>query len=253
MVFTYALLSVFAVSLASFVGVFTLLLTPRFLSRIVFVLVSFSVGVLFGDVFIHIIPEVFEVISATSASVLIFTGFISFFVLEKFVHWRHTHSVDAEDCDDHEGAHHTALRSVILTADGFHNFIDGIIITSSYMVSVPLGIATTLAVLLHELPQEIGDFGILLHSGLSRVKALLFNFISALCAFLGIFVAYALQNSLVDFSTLCLAFAAGGFIYIAGSDLVPELHKTSNIKHSLVQLFAIVLGFALMFLLSFFE
>ena len=253
MVFIYALISVLVVSLASFVGALTLLLSTRFLSRIVFLLVSFSVGVLFGDVFIHIIPEVFESESTTLISILIFVGFVFFFILEKFIHWRHVHSVGEDDCEDHEQGQHKVLRSMVLTADGFHNFIDGVIITSSYMVSIPVGIATTLAVLLHELPQEIGDFGILIHSGLGKLKALFYNFLSALGAFGGVFVAYLLQGSVENFATLSLAFAAGGFIYIAGSDLVPELHKTRNVKHSLVQLGAIILGFFLMFVLTFFE
>lgn len=253
MVFIASLASVGVVSAISLIGLCLFLFSARFVSRIVFFLVSFSVGVLFGDVFIHIIPEVFESIDSTTASISILAGILGFFVLEKFVHWHHSHNAEDEDCLDHTDVHHKALRSVVLVGDGLHNFIDGMIITASYIVSVPLGLATTLAVIFHEIPQEISDFGVLIHSGLTKWRAVMFNFLSALTAVLGVFVALALKDSIGDFSSVVLAFAGGGFVYIAGSDLVPELHKTKTPGASLVQLCAILLGFVLMFALTFLE
>lgn len=253
MAFILSFISVLLVSAISLIGLSIFFFSGKFISRIVFFLVSFSVGVLFGDVFIHIIPEVFEDLNATHASISILAGILGFFILEKFIHWHHSHKADEEDCLDHGDINHKALRSVVLVGDGLHNFLDGLIIAASYMVSLPLGIATTLAVIFHEIPQEIGDFGILVHSGLSKIRAVMFNLLSALSAVVGVFVAFILNGSVGEFSLIILAFAGGGFVYIAGSDLVPELHKTKNISASLVQLCAIVLGFLLMFGLTFLE
>lgn len=252
MVFALSLISVLVVSAISLVGIFIIWLSERFISKIVFFLVSLSVGVLFGDVFIHIVPEVFETVSPEKASLAILFGIIGFFILEKFVHWHHSHKTD-DDCEDHSSDGHKVLRSIVLVGDGIHNLIDGIIITASYIVSFPLGIATTLAVIFHEIPQEIGNFGVLVHSGLSKWRALFFNFLSALTSVFGVIFTFALQGSLEQFSALALAFAGGGFIYIAGSDLVPELHKVKSPKASLIQLFAISLGVALMYFLVFLE
>lgn len=253
MTFVLSLISVLAVSAISFVGIFIIWLSDRFISKIVFFLVSLSVGVLFGDVFIHIVPEVFEELDPSRASLMILFGILGFFALEKFVHWHHSHKTETEDCSDHSEEGHKVLRSVILLGDALHNAIDGIIISSAYLVSFPLGIATTLAVIFHEIPQEMGHFGVLIHSGFSKWKALFYNFLSALTAVFGMIIPFVISNSLEQFSLFALAFAGGGFIYIAGSDLVPELHKTKSVKASLVQLLAISLGVALMFSLVFLE
>ncbi len=252
MAILYSLISVLIVSLISLVGVLTLVFSTRFLSRIVFVLVSLSVGVLFGDVFIHIIPEVFTVLDPQVASFLILAGILMFFVFEKFLHWRHSHG-ESDECHHHPEVQHQTLRSMVIFGDGIHNLIDGMLITASYMISIPVGVATTLAVIFHEIPQEVGNFGVLVHSGLSRGKALFYNFLSALSAFVGVGIAFLLSGSVDNFANIMLAFTAGGFIYIAGSDLVPELHKFPSFKHSLIQFVAIILGVFLMFSLVFFE
>jgi zinc and cadmium transporter len=247
----YALGSVLLVSLISLAGIFTLSMRERALRAVLFVLVSLSVGALFGDVFIHLLPEAFEKSSSfTTTSFLVLLGILLFFSLEKFLHWRHRH----DDRDD-IGAeavfkrHVRPLGHMILASDGLHNFIDGLIIGASYLVSIEIGIATTLAIALHEIPQEIGDFGILLHSGLSKAKALLFNFISALAAVVGSLIALIAGAVAEGLVLAIIPIAAGSFIYIAGSDLVPELHKTAGTKKSIVQLIAIVIGIGLMFLL----
>lgn len=250
----YSGISVLIVSFISFVGIFFLSINDKILKNIIFVLVSFSVGALFGDAFVHLIPEAFESgISFPAISAFILLGIIIFFVLEKFIHWRHSHIEAGEVCENHECESHKEENQIrpagymILLSDTAHNFLDGIIIAASYMVSIEVGITTTIAVILHEIPQEIGQFGLLMHYGFSKFKALLFNFYSALSAVLGAVVALLLGAKIDGFTPFIISIAAGGFIYIAGSDLVPEIHKTSDPKKSTIQFISILGGIALMF------
>ena len=249
----YSGISVIIISLISFVGLFFISVNEKILKGIIFILVSFSVGALFGDAFVHLIPEAFESgISASVISAFILLGIIIFFVLEKFIHWRHSHTEADEVCEAHSEFHNKEMQIkpagyMILLSDTAHNFLDGIIIAASYMVSVEVGITTTIAVILHEIPQEIGQFGLLLHYGFSKFKALLFNFYSALSAILGAIVALLLGAKIDGFTPFIISIAAGGFIYIAGSDLVPEIHKTSDPKKSVIQFISILGGIALMF------
>jgi len=257
----YSLIAVLSVSVISLVGIFFLSLNKNILDRIIFFLVSLSVGVLLGDVFLHILPEALS--SAKSEMVLavsVFLGVLVFFVLEKFFRWHHAHSVDENHCDDchveeknsESDTDNSEIGKMVIFGDGIHNLIDGVVITAAFFTNIPLGIATTIAVLFHEIPQEISDFAILLHSGYSRAKALIFNFSSALVSLLGIVVVFFAKD--VDgFLVLANAFTAGAFIYIAASDLVPELHKTTEVKKSVVQFLGIVLGFVIMVLFVFFE
>lgn len=234
-VYLYTFLSVVAVSLVSFTGLFIISLREDILRKYTFILLSVAVGALLGDAFIHLIPESLEeAANPTLAALLIVGGIFFFFVLEKFLHWHH----HGEDTDQ---AVHPVGKLVILS-DGVHNFIDGIIIAASFMVSIPLGIATTLAVILHEIPQEVGDFSVLLHAGYSKTKALWLNFLSALAALLGSFLFFLLGTWLESSLPYLLAVAAGGFIYIAIADLIPELHKTKNTTHSFYQLLAVIVG-----------
>lgn len=242
-VWTYSLGSVLLVSLISLVGLFTFLMKERTLEKVLLFLVSFSAGALFGDAFIHLLPEAVEAQGfSMSVSIGLLGGIIMFFILEKFIHWRHCHIPTSE-----HHPHPVALMNLI--GDGVHNFIDGLVIGASYMASIPVGIATTLAVVLHEIPQEIGDFGVLLHAGYSKKKALFFNFMSALVSVLGVAVVLAFGTKGADLSTYLVPFAAGGFIYIAGSDLIPELHKETNPAKSAVQLIAFIAGIVIMVLL----
>lgn len=259
-IWIWSLLSVLVVSLVSFVGVFGLGLKESLVRRSIFFLVALSVGALFGDALLHIIPEIFsggdpeDWLSGTSTKFApfgIFIGIMIFFTLEKVLHWHHVHnaeeihSPDASNVDCYE-RHIKPIGPMVLVADGMHNLIDGVIIGVSYMVSIEVGIATTIAVILHEIPQEIADFGVLLHAGYSKLQALWYNFLSALLAFVGLIIALVIGNSAQVFTPMALAIAAGGFIYIAGSDLVPELHKTRNLRESVLQFVAILLGFGLM-------
>ena len=244
-VWIYSLVSVFIVSLISFVGVLTLSIKADKLKKILLYMVSFSAGALFGDVFIHLLPEAVEEVGfGLNISIYIMFGIGLSFIIEKFIHWRHCHIHDSK-----EHIHPFAMMN--LYGDAVHNFIDGMIIAASYLVSVPVGIATTLAVILHEIPTEIGDFGVLLHGGFSKGKALFYNFVTALTAVVGAVVSLLISSYVENITIFLIPFAAGSFIYIAGSDLIPELHKEVEVKKSLMQFVAIVLGVLVMFLLLF--
>ena len=232
--------SVLLISLISFVGAITLILGKTLLHKSIFILVSLAVGALLGDVFIHIIPEAYEEIgNSTLVSLAIIFGILLFFILEKVLHWHHHTTEHAEE-------HEHPIGRLMLVSDGVHNFIDGLIIAAGYMVSIEVGIATTIAVILHEIPQEIGNFGVLLHAGYTKTKALWFNFLSALTAIAGAVVALLLGSVTQAFALWLLPIAAGGFIYVALSDLIPELHKSKRAGQGIVQVIAIIIGVAAM-------
>lgn len=239
-VWLYTISSVVAVSLISLIGVFTLAINRDRLRKIIVFLVSFAAGALFGDAILHLLPESFEQIeSSFVVSLLVLSGIIFFFVLEKFIHWRHCHVIGSE-----KHLHPVVFTNII--GDLAHNFIDGILIAGSFLVSVPLGVATSIAVILHEIPQEIGDFGVLLYGGLTVRKALFFNFLSATTAILGAVLALVLGAYVQEKIVYLLPMAAGGFLYIAGSDLIPELKHETKIAASVGQLLAIILGIGVM-------
>lgn len=243
----YTILSVLIVSLISFIGVFTLSISTKKLNKILLYFVSFAAGALLGDVFIHLIPELIEEnIFTLKTSFFILGGILLFFVIEKIVHWQHCHIPQ-------NGGHSHPFVVTNLIGDGVHNFLDGLIIGASYLVNIPVGIATTVAVIFHEIPQEIGDFGVLLHGGFSKFKALLFNFLTALTAIVGGGIAVLASNIVPSITDYIIPIAIGGFIYIAGSDLIPELHKNFQIKNSIIQIIALVLGIVVMALLLFLE
>lgn len=240
----YTLLSVLIVSLMSFVGVLVLSLRADKLKKFLIYLIAFSAGALIGDTFIHLLPEVIEKSGSLTlaASLSVLGGFVIFFAIEKFVHWQHCHMPITK-----EHVHSFAYMNLI--GDGLHNLIDGMIIAASYMINIPVGIATTLAVALHEIPQEIGDFGVLLHGGFSKGKSLLLNFASALMAVLGAIITLVVGASIQDLENYLVPIAAGGFLYIAGSDLIPELHKESEFLRSFWQLVFFIAGISIMLLL----
>lgn len=258
MILTWIFGSILLVGVVSLIGVLALSLKEALLHRLLFLLVPLAAGALIGDSLFHLLPESFEESSnSISVSIAIIAGVLTFFVLEKFLHWHHAHHGKEEEHTGHDCIDHANkprhLAPLVITADAVHNFIDGVIIAGSFIVSIPLGIATTIAVLLHEIPQEIADFGLLLHSGLSKTKALLFNFLSALTAFLGAGLALALSGAVEQFSILALAFTGGSFLYIAIADIVPELHKERRLLYGILQFLALVAGIALMALLLLLE
>ncbi len=243
----YAIISVLAISFVSLVGVFTLSLKEHILRKYIFVFVSLAIGALLGDAFIHLIPEAFEAINPPLIpSLLIIGGILLFFFLEKYLHWHHH-----EPNHEHKHTHH--IGKMILISDGLHNVIDGIIIGMSYLVSIELGIATTIAVILHEIPQEIGDFAVLIHAGYTKKKALFLNFISALSAIVGVGIALILGEFASTLSTWFLPVAAGGFIYIAMADLIPELQRSGKTSSLFSQVLAITIGILAMISLLFLE
>lgn len=245
--YLYAFISVIMVSLVSLIGVFSLSFKEEILRKYINFFISLAIGALLGDAFIHIIPEAFNgKLGVTLPSILIIAGILLFFVIEKFVHWHH-HGEDKEEKHIHP------VGKLILFTDGFHNLIDGAIIGASFLVSIPIGIATTLAVILHEIPQEIGDFAVLIHAGYTKKRALWLNFISALASVLGLMVVFVFGNIIENAALWFIPIAAGGFIYIAVADLIPELHKTKEVKYSLIQLGIIMLGILSMIVLTLLE
>jgi zinc and cadmium transporter len=240
------LISVAVVSLASLAGVVTFVLGAGPLRRIVFWLVSFAAGTLLGGVFLHLLPEAVERDGMSmTVSLSICGGILLFFLLEKFLAWRHCHLPST-----HEHPHR--LSTMNLVGDGLHNLLDGLIIGAAYVADFKLGLATTVAVLLHEIPQEIADMGVLLYSGMSRRKAILFNGLTACAAFVGAIVAVALGPALGDhLREVLLPLTAGAFIYIAGSDLIPELHKETSTPAAMGQFVLFAGGLALMLGLRF--
>lgn len=233
-----AVMAVGVVSLLSLIGIFAISLRKTTLDRILFFLLSFSAGSILGVAFLDLLPEAIELFGIQNISAMIFyvtLGFLSFFFLERFVYWfhGHFHGYDAEDV--HEKI--TVKRFVYLNliGDSIHNLVDGMIIAGSFLISTTMGIASTIAVIFHELPQEIGDFGVLVYGGLSRQKALFFNFLSALMAFLGIFIVYYLSANIGNFVGVLIAIGAGGFTYLAASELIPEIQKEEDFRRSIFQ------------------
>lgn len=253
--FGYALVSVLAVSFISLVGVFTLALNQKWLRRVLVLMVAFAAGAMFGDALIHLLPEAVEELGfSLEVSFAVLAGIIVMFIVEKIIHWQHHHSAGEPGPHIHHA--HTHVHSqkepyawVNLIGDGFHNFIDGLVIGAAYLVSVPVGIATTLAVVFHEIPQEIGDFGVLLHGGFSTKEALSLNLVTAGSAIAGVLLVFVLGNWISSLTVWLIPFAAGVFLYIAGSGLIPELHKEVEWKKSAVQLVCFVLGIGVMVLL----
>jgi len=233
MVLFYILTAVAVVSLVSLIGAITLVLRKRFLDKLKLILISLAAGVFIGNSFFHLLPEALK----SGAVILQYTtfGIIAFFLLERFFYWRHCHN---GKCDIH------TFTYMSLFGDGLHNFIDGLIISTSFIASIPLGVITTIAVIFHEIPQEISDFSVLISGGFTRGKALFYNFLSSLTSIAGALFGYFFVPG--GFVNLLIAFTAGGFIYIATSDLIPELHKETDIKKSILQLVIFIIGILLM-------
>lgn len=237
MVLAWILTSTFIVSLISFVGIFTLAVKEALLQKILFCLIGFSAGALIGGAFLHLLPEALEKTNSEAVFYYLILGIILFFLMERYFYWRHCHE---GVCDIH------AFTYLNLIGDGLHNFMDGMVIAASFIISVKLGIITTIAVILHEIPQEFGDFGVLIYGGFTKQRALLFNFISALMAMLGAVVGYLISDFAQGFSTFILPLTSGGFIYIAASDLIPQIHKEINLRRSTLAFIAFLSGITFM-------
>lgn len=232
------------VSLISLIGVLTLALREKYLGKILLTLVSLASGALMGGAFIHLLPEAIEKTDSRSVFFWVLVAFVVFFVVEKFFQWRHCHE---EHCEVHSFGYMT------LIGDGLHNFIDGLIIAAAFVENIGLGFVVTAVVVLHEVPQEIGDFGTLLYAGFKKKKALLVNFLSAVTAVAGGVIGYFLASASENFINILIPFAAGGFIYIAATDLLPEIRKTNKVKESIGTLVMFVLGIFIVYLMKFLD
>lgn len=246
-VWTYTLVSVFAISAISAVGLITLAVARRTLDRGLLILIAFAAGALLGDTFLHLIPEIAESERGFDlwASFGVLGGLVSFFTLEKILHWHHAH-IPRE-----EVLHPVAITNLI--GDGLHNFVDGAIVAGAFLVSTKVGIATAIAVALHEIPQEIGDFGILVHAGVKVRRALFLNLLSALTAVVGAVLTLLVSLNVSGVESFLIPITAGGFIYIASTDLIPELHKEPEGTKSLLMLAGLLAGVAIMASLLAFE
>lgn len=244
-IWSYTLISVLVVSLISFVGALALVARSERFRHWLIYLISFAAGALLGDVFLHILPEMAERGFDAKDGFYILIGIFVFFALERLVWWHHSHSEHSEE-----------IHSVVYltqVGDTLHNFMDGIIIATSYFVSIPVGIATTFAVIFHEIPEEIGNFAVLIHGGWSARKALFYNFLSALSAVAGALVVLVFAQKSSDVPSWMVSLAASSFIYIAMSDLIPEIHNKTHNKKSFQLMAAFVLGVLAMGALLFLE
>lgn len=237
--FIWAVGTSVAVSLISLIGIFSLLFKQKRLENLLILLIGFSAGGLIGGAFLHLLPEALEQASSRTVFPYLILGFIAFFVLERYLHWRHCHQ---GTCRIHP------FTYLNLIGDGVHNFTDGLVIGASFMVSREFGLITALVIVLHEIPQEIGDFGVLVYGGFSRFKALYYNFLTALTCVAGTIAGYLISARAGSFPLFLLPFTAGGFIYVAACDLVPELHKQENLKKSSASMIAFLCGIIFIFL-----
>jgi zinc and cadmium transporter len=218
-------------------------------------LVSFAIGTLLGAAFLEVIPHAFDQGDAQEAALAILGGIFGFFVLEKLMLWRHCHTEDCEAHDPHgpaTSAHahdHGRSGALIIVGDTIHNFVDGVLIAAAFMQSTELGIVAAVAIIAHEIPQEVGDFLILLHSGFSKRKALLMNMLSGLATVVGALIAYFALSHVTVWIPEILAVAAASMIYIAVADLIPGLHRRTALSDTLVQVSFIGLGIALIWII----
>jgi len=242
-VLLWILLGTFVVSLVSIIGIFTLFISKKIHKSILLSLVGLSAGAMMGGAFFHLLPEAVEDTPGILPFVLVLCGFILFFLIEKVLHWHHCHN---GECSVH------TFGYMNIIGDGIHNFIDGIILAGAFLVDINLGLIALLAIALHEIPQEMSDFGVLVYAGFSKIKSLVLNYISASTIILGGIVGYMLGGQ-ADFIRHILPFAAGGFIYIASSDLLPEIKKEEKMSKFLLSFSFFILGLLVMYILLLLE
>ena len=225
-------------ALLGFVGVFSLWLSRRDIKKIANILMAFAAGSLLGGAFFHLLPESLEKIDAAQVLLVALAGFVLFIFLETYVHWHH-----CKECDIHPFSY------VILIGDGVHNFLGGLILAASFLISIPLGIATIVAIIAHELPQQLGIFGALVKGGFSKNKAITYSFLAQSTIILGALVGYLLSGVVEGLVVFLVPFAAGNFIYIAASDLIPEMHKAEG-WDGIKNIAVFFVGLALMWMLK---
>jgi zinc and cadmium transporter len=242
-VFLISFLCALGIACLSMIGIFFVALKHKTLEKILLLLISFSAGTLLGGAFFHLLTEAIEEFgNPLKIFIFMLIGFLMFFILEKIFRWHHCHD------DQCETKKH--LGKLNLIGDGFHNVIDGLVLVSVFVVDLKLGWSILFAIAIHEVVQEIGDFGVLIYSGYTKRKALVYNFISACSILIGVILGYFLFNNIQNLNIFLLPFAAGGFIYIATSDIIPELHKENNLKKSSLSFLFFVLALVVMYFLT---
>ena len=229
-------------SIASLIGGVVLLSREKFAIRISQYLTAFAAGTLLGTAFFDLLPEALEEAKQINIFFWQLAGILFFFLLEQGVHWFHHHQ------HEHDEELTKSALPLIILGDSVHNFIDGIVIAATFMVSVPLGIITSLAVAAHEIPQEIGDFGIMLHAGVTRKRVLLINIMSACTALVGALLTYYLADVVKGIIAIFLSITAGFFIYIASSDLIPAIQSEQKREIALVKTLLLLGGVAIIWI-----
>ncbi|WP_435358267.1 ZIP family metal transporter [Haloarchaeobius sp. DFWS5] len=234
-----------AISLVAWVGVFSLFVRRERLDRILLLLVALAAGSLVGGAFFHLLPRALaESDQDDVVFILVVVGFCVFYVLEAFVHWHHHHETVHE---------RDAVTTLVLVSDAVHNFVDGLVIAGAFLVGPPVGLATALAIALHEIPQEIGDFGVLVYGGYEPRQALVLNYLTQVTVVLGGVVGIVVGSAVASVPWLLLAFASGSFLYIASSDLVPEIKRDTSLRRSLRNFGVFVAGICLLYGVTFVE
>lgn len=245
--FVSALIAALVVSSISVIVILSIYWNMRKQDRRLLYFLSLSAGGMLGGALFHLLPEAIEGVGGESLPVFIVTviGFSFFFLIERVLHLHHVHHHD-----QHHEHHHQHLGAMNLLGDGIHNFLDGIVIVTAFSLDVSLGIAVTIAVVMHEIPQEIGDFGVLLYAGYSRSKALAYNFFIALLAILGVIVGFALLSTSTEVEHILVPFAAGSFLYIAATDLLPEIHKEHTVSRAFISYLVFIAALVAMYILK---
>jgi len=252
----YALGAVMAISVISLIGAFTISLDEKTLDRILSVVISFSAGTILGVAYFDLLPEATALVDESIRYLVVAGGFMAFFVLERTIYWFHGHghirgAGTSVTLSANSGK--ASVKGFVylnLIGDFIHNFTDGAVIAVSFLVDISLGVATTIAVIFHEIPQEIGDFAVLVYGGLKKRIALGLNFVSALAAVAGAIVGYILAESIEAFTGLSIAFAAGGFFYLAAAELIPEMQVEANFRKSVIQFVFFVVGLLLVLIMG---
>ncbi|VVB78381.1 Zinc transporter ZupT [uncultured archaeon] len=235
----WILLMTFIDGLLGLVGVFSFFVSKKYLNKIILILVAFAAGALLGGAFFHLIPESIEKLSLAITLILTIAGFCTFFLVEKLLHWHYCRNEG--HCHDHE---HPYVY-LLLIGSSIHNFIDGLLIAGSFIISIPLGVVTSVLIIVHEIPHEIGNFGVLVHGGMKRGKAVLADFLIQLTAILGGLAGYFFLN-LNKYVAILLPLAAGGFLYLVFFDLIPEVLEEKNKIKLIINIIAIILGLLLL-------
>jgi zinc and cadmium transporter len=246
MILFWIVLSTFLVSLIALISIIAFLIKEEILEKVIFFLISLSIGALMATAFFHLIPEALELEKENKEKVflIVIVGFLMFFIVEKIFHWRHCHE---KECPIHSFAYINLLGDII------HNFIDGLIIAAAFLENFPLGVITTFAVIIHEIPHELGNFGVLVYGGFKKSRAVILNFATAIFAILGGIIGFYLYHLTENFISFLIPFSAGGFIYIAASDLIPETRKETNPKKILLNFIILGIGIIIIYGLKFLE